>query len=139
VSSDEALWLSVPPKLKTMEPDWMSVIVVSGASVSIVHVQTVGSSSTFSCSDRSVARTRNSCVPALRPVYVSPEEQATSRSSSQHWNVAGSFALKTNVALVEEVGLLGPEVIVVFGGVRSATVHSNCAGVRSSWPSAFTA
>ena len=70
---------------------------------------------------------------------VVPEAQAEGRSSSQHSNVAGSLAEKVKVADVAEVGSLGPESMVVFGGVRSATVHSYWAGTRSAWPSALTA
>ena len=64
---------------------------------------------------------------------------AEGRPSSRHSKVAGSSAEKVNVALVAEVGSAGPEWIVVFGGVRSATSHSNWAGIRLAWPAALIA
>jgi hypothetical protein len=117
------------------------VIVVSGGVVSgggwIVHVRVAGVGSTLSAG--SMARTANVCEPTPRPVYVRGlVHGANTVVSSRHSNVdPGSLALKPNVADVAVVELAGPDVIVVFGGVRSATVHAH--SVEPALPAASVA
>src|SRR3954465_7462052 len=69
----------------------------------------------------STARTRNWCVPDARPEKVfGPAHGAYAALSSLHSNVAaGSVELNSKVAVVEVVEVVGWDVIVVCGGVRS--------------------
>ncbi len=110
-----------------------------GAWVSTVHVQTAASGSRFSFSEVSIATTSKVCVPGSRPVNVIPEMQVVSRPSRKHSKVEGSLAENWKVAVVAEVGLFGPRVIVVFGGLRSAISHSNWVGSRLTCPARLVA
>src|ERR687892_1161928 len=90
----------------------------------------------FSPSERSSARTSNVCGPRPRPVYWIPDWHTPKGApSSEHSKTAGSFAEKTNVAVVASTVPDGPLSIVTIGTVRSATSHSYCAGRKLALPS----
>ena len=118
------------------------LMVVWGAVRSIVQLWLAGVASVLLAA--SVARTRNWCVPTARPAYERGDVHAVKVApSSEHWNVEpDSLAEKANVALVEFVLALGPDVIVVSGGVVSAAswiVQLRLAGVVSALPAASVA
>jgi hypothetical protein len=86
---------------------------------------------------RSVTRTRNSCRPTARPVYVFGEEHGENAvpSSEQSYVVPRSLEENSKVALVLTVVRSGPESIVDSGGVPagSGSIHQTClAGERST-------
>jgi hypothetical protein len=100
-------------------------MVVSGAVVSVgatvvtVQARTAGEASVLPAA--SVARTLNECEPALRPLYdFGVVHAAKAAASIRHWNVEpDSVAVNANDALADDVEPLGPDVIVVSGGVVS--------------------
>jgi hypothetical protein len=83
----------------------------------------------------SLARTKKSCSPSVRPVYVIPDSQVEKEawSSKAHSKVASGWSeVKANVASVLSVGSVGPESIVVSG--NGSTVHRKVAGDESTLP-----
>ena len=92
------------------------VIVVLGATVSTFQVLAAGDRSFVPA--ESLARTSKVCEPCGRPVKVFPDVHDDQlRSSSLHWKVAAvSSDENRNVADVDEVGPLGPDVRDVWGG-----------------------
>src|SRR5690606_2988408 len=89
-------------------------IIVSGATVSIVHACSAGVSSPLPA--RSIARTENVCVPSPS-VRVYGEAHALGASpSTRHSNVAaGSSATNANVEAATPLNAAGADVIVVWG------------------------
>ena len=77
---------------------------------------------------RSVARTRNTCLPRDRFVYIFGPAQAVHEWASMlHASVAVvSVAAKLNAALRELVIVAGPEVIVVSGLTVSVAAAAAC-------------
>jgi hypothetical protein len=110
-------------------------IVVSGATVSTVHVRSAEVASVFPA--RSRACTRNVWGPWPRPEYEADEDVVhvpNGASSSEHSKVLpDSFDEKVKLADVLPEKGLGPESIVVTGAVVS-TVHIHSAGVASGLP-----
>src|SRR5207247_917705 len=102
--------------------DGLTVIAVSGAVTSTVHVNEAGVASVLPTA--SVARTWKVCEPSATPKSVSGEVQlANAPESSLHWKVKPvSVALNWNTAVVALVGLPGETVIDVSGG-RLSTVQ----------------
>ena len=93
-------------------------------------------------SDGSVARTSKVCVPSARKEYVIGDAQATKAARlRRHSKVEPAWlALNVKVADVLDVAPLGPDVIVVSGGVMSVpTVQVAEAGVVSVLPEASVA
>jgi hypothetical protein len=119
-------------------PESMLVLggVVSGGRM--VHAWLAGVVSVFP--DRSVARTANVWLPAIRPAYEAGDAHALYPTpSSEQANVApDSLAENVNVAVVAVVLAGGPEPIVVSGAVVSGgTIVQACiAGVGSTPPAA---
>ena len=113
-------------------------MVVSGATVSIVHPYCAGVASAFPTP--SVARTRNWWVPLARPVYWRGDKHVTNGApSSEHSNVEpDSLAEKLKLALVLAVAAGGPAEIVVSGATVSI-VQLAVAGVASTLPAASVA
>ena len=98
-------------------PEGPAVIVVSGGTTT-VQLWLAGVASTLPAV--SVACTWNVCTPADKTVYVVGEVQALNEPpSSLQAKVAVSVAVKLKVAEVEATVPVGPEVIVVSGGVLS--------------------
>ena len=137
---------SLPEKLNVAFVLWVVAagapepIVVFGAAVSMLQEWVAGDWSVLPAA--SVARTRNTCGPAARPVYVLGDVQGKyGPSSIEQANVEpASLAVKLNVALTLLVVAAGaPAPIVVCGAVVSVTVQANVAGVGSMLPSASTA
>jgi hypothetical protein len=115
-------------------PDAM---VVCGAVVSTVKAWVAGVASTLPAA--SVARARRVCGPSARRAVVCGEVQrANVPASTAHSKVAASFAETSKVGVVSFVGPLGPDPIVVSGGVVS-TVNGRLAGVASAFPAASLA
>src|SRR5204863_388733 len=87
----------------------------SGAVVSIVQVALAGVGSTVP--SVFVARTRKLCWPSARPLTTAGLVQAVNvAASSEHANVAcGSSDVNAKLALAEQLGSAGPDVIVVSG------------------------
>jgi hypothetical protein len=115
-------------------PDGALVIVTwtGPAGGSIVQLQAGGLGSTLPA--RSIARATKRWVPTPRPLKTGAAVQAVNDPpSSEHSNVAGSFAdsVKDAVVLVVLVG--GPETIFVVGAVRSIG-HVRDGGVGSTFP-----
>ena len=112
----------VEVKLKLAEvvvtvPDGPAVMVVSGG-LTTVQLWLAGMGSTLPVA--SVARTWNVCAPLARRVYVTGEVQLVKDPlSSLQAKVAVSVAVKVKLAVVEPAVPVGPEVIVVSGGVLS--------------------
>src|SRR4051794_21138954 len=95
------------------------VSVVSGATVSTVHVATAG---VGSLPKASVETTLNVWEPSARPVTVTVLVQlASAPPSREHWKVAaGSVEANPIVAEVDFVGVGGACVIVVSGAPAAA-------------------
>lgn len=75
----------------------------------------------------------------MRPVYVAGDEHAMNAPPSiEHANAAPCSDVKPKTAVGSPVVLLGPEEIVVSGGVVSI-VHERLAGVGSATPPGDTA
>ena len=116
-------------------------IVVFGAVVSTVKLRLAGVGSGLPAA--STARTSKVWAPSLSAevVWVSPgpEQAAKASASTRHSKLApASPEEKPKVGVVSVVRPLGPESIVVFGGVVS-TVKLRLAGVGSGLPAASTA
>src|SRR5918999_4484952 len=95
---------------------YTSIVVVGAVMTPISQLYEAGVASRLPSAPR--ARTKNSCSPIGRPVYVCPELHGSKpRSlSSEHSNVApGWFAWKVNVADVASVSGAGPVRIVDSG------------------------
>jgi hypothetical protein len=114
------------------------LIVVFGALVSTVIDRLAGVASAWPAA--STARTRNVWAPDVSVEVVNGEEQVVNAPvSTEHWNVDGvSLDVNANVGVESFVGPLGPELMVVSGGVVS-TVIERVAGVGSMFPAASTA
>lgn len=98
-------------------PDGPAVMDVSGGAT-IVQLWLAGVASTLPTV--SVARTWNVCVPLARRVYVTGDVQLVKDPlSSLQAKVAVSVAVKLKLAVVEPTVPVGPDVIVVSGGVLS--------------------
>jgi len=85
-------------------------------------------------SDGSVARTSKVCVPSARAEYVVGDVQGTKAARLRRHSKVEPLSLeeKVKVADVLDVVPVGPDVIVVFGGVESVlTVQLTDAGVAS--------
>jgi hypothetical protein len=83
----------------------------------------------------SIAPTVNVCVPRRSLSYRTGEvHRLRGAPSREHSKDANSLAEKVNVADRDEIEPLGPESIVVSGGVAS-TVQERVAGVWSAFPS----
>ena len=106
------------------------VNVTSGGTVSTVQLRVAGDGS--SCPAASVARTANVCGPWASARRLRGDVQAANADASRlHANVTlSSFDVNAKLALADRTVPVGPEVIVVSGGVRS-TVHVRVAGVGS--------
>jgi hypothetical protein len=93
-----------------------------GGGAEIVQRCSAGVGSVFPA--RSVARTRKTWSPAAGPSYVRGETHSSKAepSSEQVKVECRSLDENLNVAVVSVVGLLGPELIVVCGGVVSPPV-----------------
>lgn len=114
--------LLVEVKLKLAEvvvtvPDGPAVMVVSGG-LTTVQLWLAGVASTLPVV--SVARTLKVCAPLARRVYVTGEVQLVKDPlSNLQAKVAVSVAVKVKLAVDEATVPVGPEVIVVSGGVLS--------------------
>ena len=98
----------------------LDVIATVGAVVSTVHVKLAGAP-TFPAV--SVARTWNVCEPSTIPTSSNGLVQELKLDASNaHSNVEGSFAENVKCASLVPDGLVGESVIVVVGGVVSASV-----------------
>jgi hypothetical protein len=118
------------------------VIVVVGATVSTVNVRVAGEGSVFPAA--SVARTETVCEPSLSDGVVHGLVHVTHAPlSTRHWKVEPlSLELNPNAGVGSLVGPLGPEVMVVCGGVVSAgalIVQLCVAGEASVLPAASVA
>jgi hypothetical protein len=116
----------------------VAVIDVFGGPVSTVQVRLAGVGSVLPTA--SVARTCTVWLPSVSPVYVlALVQEANAPASSLHSNVLpASEDANSKVPLVWFVGLVGPEVMVVCGGVAS-TVQVYVAGAGSVFPAASVA
>ncbi len=94
--------------------------VVSGATVSTVHVREAGDGSSLPATSR--ALTVNVCGPRPRPVYVFGEPHATWAPSSEQMNDPDSLEMNPDCAEVVATVPLGPPVKLVSGAALS-TVH----------------
>ena len=140
-SKVEPPWLALKEKLAAAEPLGSlgcAVIVVSGATVSIVQVKLAGEASVLPAV--SVARTSKVCEPSARP-------GVALRAGAGGPGAAVEAALEARAALVdakeksgsaEFAGSFGCAVIDVFGAAVS-TVQVNVAGVASVLPAASVA
>jgi hypothetical protein len=114
--------LLVDVKLKLAEvvvtvPEGPAVMLVSGG-LTTVQLWLAGVASTLPVA--SVARTWNVCEPSAKAVYVAGEVQFVNDPlSSLQANVAASVAVKLKLAVEEFTVPVGPDVIVVSGGVLS--------------------
>src|SRR5918992_1533263 len=98
-----------------------AVIVVSGATRSIVQLKLAGDGSALPAA--STARTTNECGPSSRLNRSVGEAHATSGPASiEHWKLAPDSDEKVNLALPLFVSSAGVSASVVSGGWRS-TVH----------------
>lgn len=103
-----------------------------GEVVATVHDLVAGVGSMLPAVSR--ARTVNVCPPSARPLYAWGDEQGPKEAPSRaHSNVAASVAVNSNVAELDATVPLGPDVIVVSGGVLSTT-QVRLAGVGSGAP-----
>ena len=125
-------------KLKLAEVELVAVggadvIVVSGGTLSMTQGWLAGVGSVFPAG--SVARTSSAWAPTESPEYVAGLVQDVKVPPSRlHWNVdPASLEVKVKAAPVLLLGLGGPEVTVVSGGVRSIT-HERLAAVASTFP-----
>ncbi|XSF08636.1 hypothetical protein VZP55_30365 [Myxococcus faecalis] len=124
--------------VEAVVPDGPLTMVVSGATVSTVHVRVAGVPSTLPALSR--ARTASVWLPWDRLLNVAGEVHAANVPPSRlHSKSAGvSVEVKANVALFEFVVPVGPEVMLVSGATVS-TVQVRLAGVASKLPAASTA
>src|SRR5688500_17970426 len=98
-----------------------AVMVVSGATRSIVQLWLAGDGSTLPAA--STARTTNECGPSSRLNRSVGEAQRTSGPASiEHWKVAPASDEKANRAVPLFVSWAGASSRLVSGGCRS-TVH----------------
>ena len=111
------------------------MIVVSGATVSIVQALAAGVWSTLPA--RSTARTAKLCEPFCRPLWVLGDEHATKATpSSEHWKLAASLAPKVKLAQLALVNGGGPERRKVSAGALSIVTD---AATVASFPELSTA
>ena len=113
-------------------------IVVLGACVSTVSDRVAGDASVFPAA--SLARIETECAPSARTLVVHGlVHDAHAAESTRHWNVDPlSLAVNAKVGVLSLVGPLGPEPMVVSGGVVSAgaavlTVNDRVAGEGSAF------
>src|SRR5690349_13963481 len=108
-------------------------MIVSGTTVSTVHVRVACDASTLPAA--STAATRKGWLPWLRPVNVCGGAHGSRSTLSRPQTNASGLSVEVNevIAGVLAVAPLGPAVIVVSGATVS-TVHVRLAGVASGFP-----
>lgn len=102
-------------------------MVVSGATVSTVHVACPGVGSTLSAA--SIARTANVCTACARPLYEAGEAQSVKGAASREHSKRAPGSLANEIdADVDATKPLGADASVVSGGVVSAAggIVSTC-------------